>query len=86
MLQLLDVNHAYQREPVLRGIILEIATGETLCSWAQAAAEKPPCSGHCRPRTARLGRDSVRGAPISDRPIHQRDFGLSSRNTHCFPT
>lgn len=86
MLQLLDVNHAYQREPVLRGISLEIATGETLCLLGPSGCGKTTLlrviAGLERLDSGEILLD---GAPISDRPIHQRDFGLMFQEYALFP-
>ncbi|MDX1991526.1 MAG: ABC transporter ATP-binding protein [bacterium] len=86
MLTVEQLHHAFDRQPVLRGINLSIDEGEIVCLLGPSGCGKTTLlriiAGLEKPIS---GDVKLNGSSIVPVPVHQRDFGLMFQDFALFP-
>jgi len=86
MLTIRDIQRSFERQPVLRGIDLEVTKGEILCLLGPSGCGKTTLlriiAGLERADTGEM---LLNQQSVVDVPIHQRGFGLMFQDFALFP-
>ncbi len=86
MLLLEDIHHAYQSQPVLHGINLQVAEGEIACLLGPSGCGKTTLLRIVAGLEDQYeGRVLLNGEDLRARPAHQRGLGLMFQNFALFP-
>lgn len=86
MLNLVDIHKTYEGQPLLRGVNLEVHSGETLCLLGSSGSGKSTLLRIAAGlEEAESGRVVWDGVDITALPAHQRNFGLMFQDYALFP-
>ena len=86
MLKLVNIHRAFDKQPVLRGVDLEVAEGEIVCIVGPSGCGKTTLL-RVIAGLERLDSGDVRlnGRSILNAPVHEREFGLMFQDFALFP-
>ncbi|MEP7291354.1 MAG: ABC transporter ATP-binding protein [Chloroflexota bacterium] len=86
MLSIRHIIRAFDRQPVLRGVDLEVAEGEIVCLLGPSGCGKTTLLRIVAGlESADSGDVLLDGDSILDQPVHTRDFGLMFQDFALFP-
>jgi spermidine/putrescine transport system ATP-binding protein len=86
MLELRDIQKAYEGQPLLKGVSFQVKSGETVCLLGPSGSGKSTLlrliAGLDQPDAGKLLWD---GQDLSGIPVHRRQFGLMFQDYALFP-
>jgi ABC-type Fe3+/spermidine/putrescine transport system ATPase subunit len=86
MLSIRGITKTFKNNPVLRGVDLDIASGELVCLLGPSGCGKTTLLRIVAGlETADTGDVKLNGTSILDIPVHRRDFGLMFQDFALFP-
>ncbi len=86
MLTLKNITRAFDEQPVLRSVNLEVADGEIMCLLGPSGCGKTTLLRIVAGlESVDSGDVRIAGRSILDQPVHKRDFGLMFQDFALFP-